>query len=313
MNVFDLIIAANKLTIIVNLRFFYTFKNIKSCLNFIDWLRNYIIWYVQKSNSLQLRKTMLLRSSSSNKKCQRKIYFVKITLKKSFETKIKFYNQLQKTFDKTKLFIHYDFTWITYIDVNVFKRRDFDVVIYHLKFDVNFNNLKQEEIQSIMFLNRMFIIVEKRYWSTKLKMINLIWIMRKTRHIIETSQHFIIVFTNHVVNAFIIKQTTFSINNIDKLNLRLMRVSIYFSQFQLNVRYRFDKRHILFDVLSRLFVDRFFLNDEKNLNLKSYHVDMKNFFNNQQCLTYHEILIDMFSTFRQRLFDEYVKKKFEII
>ena len=104
--------------------------------------------------------------------------------------------------------------------------------------------------------------------------------MQKTRHIIETSQHFIVVFTNYVVNVFIIKQTTFSFNNIDKLNLRLMRVSIYFSQIQLNVRYRFDKRHILFDVLSRLFVDRFFLNDEENLNLKNYHVDMKFFFNN---------------------------------
>ena len=54
-----------------------------------------------------------------------------------------------------------------------------------------------------------------------------------------------------------------------------MRVSIYFSQFQLNVRYRFDKRHVLFDVLSRLSIDRFFLNDEKNLNLKTYYVNMK--------------------------------------
>ena len=106
---------------------------------------------------------MLFRNSSSNKKRQRKIYFVKITLKKFFEVKIKFYNQLQKVFDKTKLFIHYDFTRITYIDVNVLKRRDFDDVIYHLKFDANLNNFKQKKIQSIMFLNRMFIIVEKHY------------------------------------------------------------------------------------------------------------------------------------------------------
>ena len=145
MNVFDFIIVANKLTIIVNLRFFYIFKNLKSYLNFIDWLRNYIIWYVQKSNSLQFRKTMLFRSSSSNKKRQRKMYFVKIILKKFFEIEIKFYNQLQKTFDKTELFIHHNFIRITYIDVNVFKRRDFDVVIYHLKFDANLNNFKQKK------------------------------------------------------------------------------------------------------------------------------------------------------------------------
>ena len=126
--------------------FFYIFKNSKNYLSFIDWLRNYIIWYVQNSNLLQFRKTMLFRNSSSNKKRQRKIYFVKIILKKIFEIEIKFYNQLQKFFDKTKLFIHHDFTRITYIDVNVFKRRDFDVVIYYLKFDANFNNFKQKKI-----------------------------------------------------------------------------------------------------------------------------------------------------------------------
>ena len=87
---------------------------------------------------------MLFRSSSSNKKRQRKIYFVKIILKFFFETEIKFYDQLQKIFDKTKLFIHHDFTRVTYIDVNVFKRRDFDVVIYHLKFNANFINFKQK-------------------------------------------------------------------------------------------------------------------------------------------------------------------------
>ena len=278
MNVFDFIIVADKLTTIINLRFLYTLKNLKSYLSFIDWLRNYIVWYIQKSNSLQFRKTMLFRSLSSNKKRQRKIYFVKIILKKFFETEIKFYNQLQKAFDKTKLFIHYDLIRITYIDVNVFKRRDFDVVIYHLKSDANLNNFKQEKIQSIMFLNRMFIIVEKRYWSTKLKMIDLIWVMRKARHIIETSQHFIIVFTNHVVNAFIIKQTTFSFNNIDKLNLRLMRVSTYFSQFQLNVRYRFDKRHVLFDVLSRLSIDRFFFERWKEFEFEKLSCRHEKFF-----------------------------------
>ena len=84
-------------------------------------------------------------------------------MKKFFEIEIKFYKQLQKIFDKIKLFVHHDFIRITYIDVNVFKRRDFDVVIYHLKFDANLNNLKHEKIQSIIFLNRMLITIEKRY------------------------------------------------------------------------------------------------------------------------------------------------------
>ena len=128
--------------------------------------------------------------------------------------------------------------------------------------------------------------------------------MRKTRHIIETSQHFIIVFTNHVVNAFIIKQTTFSFNNIDKLNLRLMRASTYFSQFQLNVRYRFDKRHVLFDVLSRLLIDRFFLNDEENLNLnqiKRHRFYEKSILIFMSFESFHTLIINFIMT----LFDEW--------
>ena len=61
--------------------------------------------------------------------------------------------------------------------------------------------------------------------------------MRKTRYLIEAFQHFIIIFTNHVVNTFIIKQTTFFFNNTNKLNFQFVRVSTYLSQFRLNIRY----------------------------------------------------------------------------
>ena len=133
--------------------------------------------------------------------------------------------------------------------------------------------------------------------------------MRKTRHFIETFQHFTIIFIDHVVNVFIIKQTTFIFNNINKLNLRLIRVFIYLSQFRLNIRYRSDKRHVLSDVLSRLSTNRSFMNENENLDLKSYHVDLKNSSINDQCFVYHETLINMFVVFRQRLIDEYVKEK----
>ena len=86
-DVFDFIIVVDKLTTIVNLKFLYTLKNLKKYLNLIDWLRNYITWYVQKSNLLQRRKTLFLRNFSINKKRQRKIYSIKIVIKKTFRNK----------------------------------------------------------------------------------------------------------------------------------------------------------------------------------------------------------------------------------
>ena len=102
------------------------------------------------------------------------------------------------------------------------------MIIYHLKFKTNFNNFKRFNIEFIMFLNRMFISTKKRYWFIKLKIIDLMWIIKRVRHFIEIFRYFIVVFIDHVVNINIVKQITFSFNNIDKLNLRLIKTSIYF-------------------------------------------------------------------------------------
>ena len=310
---FDLTIAANKLTAIINLKFFYILKNLKSYLSLIDWLRNYIAWYAQKSNPLQRRKTLLLRSSPTNKKRQRKIYSAKTVVKKPFAAELDSYRQLQKAFSKAKLFVHHDPTRITYVNVDAFKRRDFDVVIYHLKPDADLNNLKISEIELIMFLNRMLISTKERYWSTELEMIDLIWIVRRARHFIKAFKHVIVIFTNHAANAFITKQTTLSFNNTDKLNLRLVRASIYLFQFRLDIRYRPDKRHVIFDALFKLSTDRSFLNNDENLKLKSYHSNMTDPFVNDQCFAYHDALISMFSNFHKQLVDDYAKKKCESI
>ena len=173
-DVFDLTIAVDKLTTIFNFQFSIILKNLKTYFDFINWFKNYIAWYIQKSNALQRRKILLFRSSSTNKKRQRKIYFVKTILKKLFEKKYKFYQQLQKNFYQISLLIYYDLTHIIYININAFKRREFNVVIYHLKFKTNFNNFKHKEIEFILFFNRILTFVEKRYWFIELKMIKLI-------------------------------------------------------------------------------------------------------------------------------------------
>ena len=180
--------------------------------------------------------------------------------------------------------------------MNVFKRWDIEVIIYHLKLETDFNNFKRSKIEFIMFLNRMLISAKERYWFIKLKMIDLVWIVKRVRHLIEAFRHFIIVFTNHAININIAKQTTFLFNNTNKLNLCLIKVSIYFFQFRLDVRYQFDKKHVISNALFKLSVDRSFLN-EKNLNLKSYNINMTNSSTNDQCLTYNDTFINSSKSF----------------
>lgn len=60
---FELITAKEKLKIISILFFFKTLKKFEIYLKMIDYFKNYIFYYAQKTKSLQRRKTMLLKNS----------------------------------------------------------------------------------------------------------------------------------------------------------------------------------------------------------------------------------------------------------
>ena len=67
--------------------------------------------------------------------------------------------------------------------------------------------------------------------------------------------HFVIVYTNYFVTITIVQQIKLFILFVNKLNLRFVRIFTYFFQFILNVRYKFDIQHIVFNVLLRLLID----------------------------------------------------------
>jgi hypothetical protein len=139
--------------------------------------------------------------------------------------------------------------------VNISKKRDIEAMIFHVKKDfekeIIFNRF---DIQSIMFLSKILTNAESRYWSTELKMIDVVWIIKKIRHLIESSRNQLtIIFTNHSTLTEIIRQTSLSTFNIDKLNLRLVKVSQYLSTLSLDIRIKSEKFHIISNALSRLF------------------------------------------------------------
>ena len=173
-------------------------------------------------------------------------------------------------------------------------------------------------------------------------MADLIWMIKRVRHMIEAATSTTIVFTDHAVNPSIIRQTTLSSSSTDKLNLRLIRASTYLNQFRLNVKYRLGKLHVIPDALSRLSaasspssidpqidepealdIDAFLMgtapalskqrisceNRPEVLNLNTYHNGLENPEIPDQVYAYQGILMTMSPKFKQRLIDEYAKKK----
>ena len=251
---FDLTIASEKIEAIVKLEFFRNLKNFETYFDFIEWLKHYISYYAQKSNLLQIRKTNLLRLILSNKEFFRKAYSIRVDFMNIIDFERNFYEQLQKTFSRQKLLFHFDSIKTLYANIDASKSYEFEVMIYHISNSSqcdDSNKINRLNVQSILFLSKMLTEAEKRYWSTELEIVALVWMMKKIRHMIEAAIKIIVIFTNHSANTFIARQTSLTFSNIDKLNFRLVRVFAYLSQFDLDVRYKSEKINIVSDALSK--------------------------------------------------------------
>ena len=99
-DVFDLIIVSEKIEAIIKFEFLRNLKNFEIYLDFIEWLRHYISYYAQKSNSLQIRKISLLRLIFSNKDVFRKAYSIRVDLTNIIDFERNFYEQLQEAFNR---------------------------------------------------------------------------------------------------------------------------------------------------------------------------------------------------------------------
>jgi len=107
-------------------------------------------------------------------------------------------------------------------------------------------------MKPILFLSQLLTDVETHYWPTKLKVTELIWVLKKTRHLIEATEQSTIMYINHTAAVEIEHQFSLNTTAVKKLNLRLVRASEYLQCFQLKVWYKSEKTNIISDALFRL-------------------------------------------------------------
>ena len=166
------------------------------------------------------------------------------------------------------------------------------------------------DIESILFLSKILFSIEKRYWSIELEMIALISSIRKLRIMIVNFDLSTIVYIDHVINTIIVKQTKLTFNSVDKLNLKLIRASIYLSQFRLKIFHRIDKFNVVFDAFNRLSTSRHSVSNTTidNLDIESYHAFFESS-KNDVIYVYNESLLVMFDDFRKQLLIDYKNDK----
>ena len=148
-------------------------------------------------------------------------------------------------------------------------------------------------IKLIFFLNKLIIDVEFRYWFIELKIIDIVWMFKKTRHIMKIFNNFIIIYIDHDVVLKIIFQIIFFITSIDKLNFRLIKTFDYIQRFTLNIKHKSKKQHIIFDVLF------WFVNENINSS-HEWQID-----ENKLNLLFIAILMKMKFNFKWRILNDY--------
>ena len=226
---FEFFISEKKLRVIVKLFFFRNFRLLKTYLDMIDWLREYISFYVDIFKSLQKRKTKLLKLFFRIDNI-RKTFSARTRLNNSTFLKLKFFRLFQSLLFKSFYLIHHDFKRQLFIDFDVNKEFESKIMMYHIKFDSNWNekkNFSRKSLKSIFFFSKLLNSVEIRYWSTELKLVDIVWMLKKIRYLIKFSVIIIVIYIDHDAIFDLIKQITFITSFIDKFNLRLIRVFDY--------------------------------------------------------------------------------------
>ena len=76
------------------------------------------------------------------------------------------------------------------------------------------------------------------------------------------------------------------------------------SQFKLNIKYCSSKKHVILDVLSRLFFDNSLITLYRNslsdiLDLNNYFCDILDFFDNSNYYIFQKKFINIFNEFRK--------------
>lgn len=152
--------------------------------------------------------------------------------------------------------VHHNPEKVQWIDLDASKEFGFGAIVFHTAANETLPEGRwpsTTSVQLVLFLSRLLTLAERNYWPTELEIAGFVWVVKKVRHMIESSKAKVIIQTDHSAIIDILQQLSItSTTSMMRLNLRLVRASQFLQQFKLDVRHKPGKEHIIPDALSRL-------------------------------------------------------------
>ncbi len=246
--------ASEKLMAISSLKYPSTVGDLEHYLGLTGYLRNYVHMYAQKARALQELKTLMLKAAPTQGN-PRRAYASRTRLLEPTSSEKASFDSLQSALAQPTLLAHFDPGRRLWIDLDASKEFGFGAVIFHVKEGIKLEGKwpAKAAVEPIMFLSRLLTPAEKNYWPTELEIAGFVWVIKKVRHMVESSRYPVIIQTDHSAIVDITKQSSItSTNSTMRMNVRLVRASQFLRQFRLDVRHKPGKEHIIPDALSRL-------------------------------------------------------------
>lgn len=149
-------------------------------------------------------------------------------------------------------------------------------------------------MQPIVFISRLLIVAEKKYWPTELEIAGFVLVTKKLRHLVESSYASVIIQTDYSAILDTMQQLSItSTSSTMRMNICLVRASQFLQPFCLVVRYKPGKEHIIPDALSRLASANHSGYDEVYSELDTL-------------FTYHATLVEISPDMIKRILDGYL-------
>lgn len=107
-------------------------------------------------------------------------------------------------------------------------------------------------IEPVMFLSRCLSKLERYYGPSELEVACLVWACKRLCIMLHSSQHLVVVLTNHEATRGIIEKTSLNTTLTNWSNRRLVNVSIYLSKYKLQVHHLASRLNLVLNALFRL-------------------------------------------------------------
>jgi hypothetical protein len=241
-----------------------TLHQLESFIGSANYNRNHVPYYAALVAPLEQLKRDLLRPAP-RKGRHRKHFAAKCSLDNPTPKQLASFQALKDALAGPNTLIHFDETIPLIIRIDASKERGYGATITQIPVwsftdlqraatvldptDLNYDCSLE---RPICFLSKRLNRHEKNYWPTELEVAGLVWTIRKVRHLVDDAAQ-VIVFTDHQATKDIVLQTNFRHSTPHRQNLRLVRASLYLSQFpHIKVLHIAGKLNIVPDALSRL-------------------------------------------------------------